>query len=139
MLTPKPSASYPPHPPAVPRSSVRHGFHRCPCRQSGHHGRRTPADRAAPLATGPAATAPPAGAPVGAGSPAAGKVVFSNTCAGCHAGLGTRAGFGPQLAAQGLTAVVITTTVENGKGQMPAGLASGQDLADVVAYVESLQ
>jgi mono/diheme cytochrome c family protein len=96
----------------------------------------------APATSAPAATTAPAStaaAPVAAGTVAAGKVVFSNTCAGCHAGLGTRAGFGPQLAAQGLTAAVITTTVENGKGQMPAGLASGQDLADVVAYVESLQ
>lgn len=100
----------------------------------------------APATTAPATTAPPttapastAAAPVAAGDAAAGKVVFSNTCAGCHAGLGTRAGVGPQLAAQGLTAAFITTTLENGRGQMPAGLVSGQDLADVVAYVESLQ
>ncbi len=99
------------------------------------------ASTTAPATTAPATEAPAstAAAPVAAGTAAAGKVVFANTCAGCHAGLGTRAGFGPQLSGQNLTKAFITTTLENGRGQMPAGLVSGQEMADVVAYVESLQ
>ena len=95
----------------------------------------------APVTTAPATTAPAttAEAPRGAGSAAAGRQVFAQTCAGCHAALGMRAGFGPKLAGQGLSAATIRTTVEDGPGQMPAGLVEGQDLADVVAYVESLQ
>ena len=104
------------------------------------------ASTTAPAATTPATTAPATTAPattaevpLSAGTAAAGKVVFAATCSGCHAGLGTRAAFGPQLSGQGLTPAFIKTTLENGRGQMPAGLVSGQKLADVVAYVESLQ
>ncbi|MGE0026815.1 MAG: cytochrome c [Thermoleophilia bacterium] len=94
----------------------------------------------APATTAPASTAPATTAPAGAGTAAAGKEVFAAApCAGCHAGLGTRAGFGPKLADQGLTKAFIRTTVVNGRGQMPAGLVEGQDLNDVVAYVYSLQ
>jgi mono/diheme cytochrome c family protein len=90
----------------------------------------------APAATAPATTAP---APVGPGSVSAGKQVFAQTCAGCHAGLGTRAAFGPRLAEKGLSTATIRTTVVDGRNQMPASLVEGQELADVVAYVESLQ
>jgi cytochrome c2 len=94
----------------------------------------------APATTAPATTAPATTAPAKAGTAAAGKQVFAAApCAGCHAGLGTRAGFGPKLAGQGLTETQIRTTIVNGKNQMPAGLVEGQDLADVVAYVHSLQ
>jgi cytochrome c2 len=94
----------------------------------------------APASTAPATTAPATTAPAKAGTAAAGKQVFAAApCAGCHAGLGTRAGFGPKLAGQGLTTAQIRTTIVNGKNQMPAGLVEGQDLADVVAYVSSLQ
>ena len=96
----------------------------------------TAATTAAPPATAPST----ATAPAGAGNAGRGKEVFAaEPCAGCHAGLGTRAGFGPKLADQGLSAAVIRTTIVNGRGQMPAGLVEGQELADVVAYVRSLQ
>jgi cytochrome c2 len=94
----------------------------------------------APAATAPATTAPATPVPAGTGDATAGKEVFAAApCAGCHAGLGTRAGFGPKLAGQGLSRATIRTTVVNGRGQMPAGLVEGQDLSDVVAYVYSLQ
>jgi cytochrome c2 len=94
----------------------------------------------APATTAPATTAPATTAPAGAGDAARGEELFTSaSCAGCHAGLGTRAGFGPKLADQGLTAAEVRTTVANGRGQMPAGLVEGQDLSDVVAYVVSLQ
>lgn len=83
--------------------------------------------------TAPAATAP------SAGDVAAGERVFSQTCAGCHAGGGTKAGIGPRLAGAGLTPARIASILENGQNQMPAGLVEGRELADVVAYVSSLQ
>ncbi len=70
----------------------------------------------------------------------AGLVVFQANCTACHLQDGAAAGgVGPQLAGQGLDAEVVRQTVVNGAGAMPAGLATGQDLDDVVAYVESLQ
>jgi mono/diheme cytochrome c family protein len=75
-----------------------------------------------------------------AGDAAAGEQFFAATCTGCHMNNGRDAGgVGPQLAGQGLTADVVRSTVENGKGAMPPGLAEGEDLENVVAYVVSLQ
>lgn len=95
----------------------------------------------APATTAPATTAPTttAEAPVADGTVAAGKQVFEQTCAGCHAGLGTQTGYGPKLAGKGLSEAAIRTMVTNGGNLMPAGLVEGQELADVVAYVSSLQ
>jgi len=96
-------------------------------------------------ATAPAPRAPEttpattAEEPAGAGGVAAGRSVFMASCSGCHAGLGTRAAFGPRLSGMGLSEATIRATIRDGSGQMPAGLASGQDLEDVVAYVLSLQ
>jgi mono/diheme cytochrome c family protein len=79
-------------------------------------------------------TAPPAG------DAAAGEQIFATTCTGCHLNNGQDAGgVGPQLAGQGLDAELVTTTVMNGRGAMPAGLVSGADLENVVAYVVSIQ
>ena len=91
----------------------------------------------APATTAPATTAV---APVGPGDVSAGKQVFvAASCAGCHKGLGTKPGYGPKLAGKGLAEATIRTTVIEGGSLMPGGLAEGQDLADVVAYVSSLQ
>ncbi len=38
----------------------------------------------------------------------------------CHAGAGRRAAFGPKIVGQGLSTAIIRTTIENGRGQMPA-------------------
>jgi mono/diheme cytochrome c family protein len=78
-------------------------------------------------------------APAGTGDVAAGEAVFASTCQGCHADLGHKAAFGPKLAGLGLSAETIRTTVVNGRSPMPAGLVSGTDLDNVVAYVESIQ
>lgn len=79
----------------------------------------------------------PAASPVSGGDVGRGLLVFDNTCAGCH---GTRGvgGTGPRLEASGLDAAAVTSAVEQGRGIMPAGLVSGQDEADVVAYVVSI-
>jgi mono/diheme cytochrome c family protein len=74
------------------------------------------------------------------GDAAAGQQFFASTCTSCHMNNGrSGGGVGPQLAGQGLTADVVRATVENGKGAMPPGLAQGEDLDNVVAYVVSLQ
>ena len=74
------------------------------------------------------------------GDAAAGQQFFASTCGGCHMNNGRDpGGVGPQLAGQGLTADVVRSTVENGKGAMPPGLAQGADLDNVVAYVVSIQ
>lgn len=97
-------------------------------------------------------TAPPSGAgqegdierPEGGGDaegdPAAGQEVFAANCTACHLNNGQDAGgVGPQLAGAGLDAATVETTVMNGRGAMPAGLVSGEDLTNVVAYVVSIQ
>jgi cytochrome c551 len=95
-----------------------------------------PATTEAPATTtAPATTAAPAG-----GDVAAGLAFFMNTCTSCHLENGTAAGgTGPQLAGAGLTEAQIREQVINGGGAMPPGLATGQDLDNVTAYVLSLQ
>lgn len=77
------------------------------------------------------------GGSVTAGNAASGEVVFGNTCAGCH-GPGGEGGTGPRLEGSGLTADDVTQRIRKGAGVMPAGLVTGQDEADVVAYVVSI-
>ena len=103
--------------------------------------------------TAPAATAPEGGGGSetgggdggggggeAAGDAAAGEQVFAANCTGCHLNNGQDAGgVGPQLAGAGLDVETIKTTVQNGRGAMPAGLVSGADLDNVAAYVLSLQ
>ena len=87
--------------------------------------------------TTPGTAAPTTTAPVDA---AAGKVVFSQSCSGCHLGDGTTAGgVGPRLQGLGLTEDAITAQVRNGSGAMPGGLVEGDDLRAVAAYVLSIQ
>ena len=96
----------------------------------------------------PATTAPPATttapATTAAGGDAAaveeGQIFFASTCTSCHLDNGTASGgVGPQLAGAGLTEDQIREQVMNGGGAMPPGLAQGQDLDNVTAYVLSLQ
>ncbi len=97
--------------------------------------------------TAPAATAPAGGGETtggGGGDASGGDVeagleVFAANCTSCHTDNGNQAGVGPQLAGAGLDAATIETTVVNGRGIMPAGLVSGEDLTNVVAYVASIQ
>ena len=77
-----------------------------------------------------AAAAPP-------GDAARGASVYAVTCAGCH-GADATGSVGPALRGSGLTADDVEAVVATGRGAMPAGLVSGQDLADVSAYVATL-
>lgn len=73
------------------------------------------------------------------GDVAAGQATFQGVCQGCHPNGGQEAGVGPQLAGGGRAEDLIRTTVQNGKGAMPGGLVSGEDLDNVTAYVLSIQ
>jgi mono/diheme cytochrome c family protein len=73
-----------------------------------------------------------------AGDVARGATIFGGTCSGCHGMAGRGGGVGPRLARAGLDAATVTAAVQQGRGVMPAGLVSGQDQADVVAYVVSI-
>jgi mono/diheme cytochrome c family protein len=66
-----------------------------------------------------------------------GEVVFERECAGCH-GQGGEGGTGPRLAGSGLAATEIAATIRQGAGIMPPALVTGEDEADVVAYVETI-
>ncbi len=80
----------------------------------------------------------PAAAGVAGGDVYRGELVFERECAGCHGIGGERGDSGPRLAGSGLEAADVAVRVEQGAGVMPAGLATGQDKADVVAYVVSI-
>jgi mono/diheme cytochrome c family protein len=80
----------------------------------------------------------PAGSAVGTGDASRGATVFQRECAGCHGSAGTGGGVGPTLADAGIAAATVTAAVQQGRGVMPAGLVSGQEQADVVAYVVSI-
>jgi cytochrome c551/c552 len=83
----------------------------------------------------------------GGGNAANGKVLFtSKTCSGCHSVVaGTASPFpsAPNLAelnASGaLTTAKILNQIQNAAPPMPAGLASGQDAADLAAYILTLK
>jgi len=103
-----------------------------------------PAATTAPPATEPAptteATTEEAPTTEAEGDVAAGQTFFASTCQSCHLNGGRDAGgVGPQLAGMGLSEDRIREQIVNGGGGMPAGLASGEDLENVTAYVLSLQ
>jgi cytochrome c551/c552 len=83
----------------------------------------------------------------GGGNAANGKVLFtSKTCSSCHSVVaGTASPFpaAPNLAelnASGaLTTAKILNQIQNPAPPMPAGLASGQDAADLAAYILTLK
>jgi cytochrome c550 len=71
------------------------------------------------------------------GDPGRGEQIFAAECAGCH-GDGGAGGVGPRLIDRGLTASEVTEAVAQGRGVMPAGIVTGQNQTDVVAYVVSI-
>ena len=109
--------------------------------QTDSQGKTVPAPGAATggATTGGGATTEGGGGGGGGGDVAAGKTFFTQTCNGCHTNGGQQAGVGPKLAGAGLSEQRIHDQVVNGGGGMPPGLAKGQDLTNVVAYVVSIQ
>jgi len=67
-----------------------------------------------------------------------GELVFERECSGCHGSGGVGGSPGPRLVDSGLDAGEIAATIEHGAGVMPPALVSGQEQADVVAYVVSV-
>ena len=80
----------------------------------------------------------PAGGSAPAGDATRGEAVFERECAGCHGNAGAGGGVGPQLAGSGLESSDVAAAVQQGRGVMPPGLVTGQEQADVVAYVVSI-
>lgn len=80
----------------------------------------------------------PAGTAAGAGDVYRGETVFQRECAGCHGEQGKGGGVGPVLFETGLDATEVSTAVQQGRGVMPAAIVTGQEQADVVAYVVSV-
>ena len=66
-----------------------------------------------------------------------GEAIFQRECAGCH-GEQAEGGVGPALAGSGLDAAEVAAVVQQGRGVMPAAIVTGQEQADVVAYVASI-
>ncbi|HLF69127.1 MAG TPA: cytochrome c [Gaiellaceae bacterium] len=79
----------------------------------------------------------PAGAAAG-GDSYRGEIVFERECARCHGSGGEGGGVGPRLADAGLDASRVAAVVEQGRGVMPPGIVTGQELADVAAYIASI-
>jgi mono/diheme cytochrome c family protein len=77
-------------------------------------------------------------APASEGDAARGEQLFAENCASCHGEGGTGGGVGPTLTGSGISLDEARTTVENGSGVMPADLVEGQELEDVLAYLETI-
>ena len=73
-----------------------------------------------------------------AGDVDSGKTIFERECAGCHGDGGAGGGVGPALFETGLGAAEVSTAVQQGRGVMPAAIVTGEEQADVVAYVVSI-
>jgi mono/diheme cytochrome c family protein len=70
--------------------------------------------------------------------PPRGEQLFAANCATCHGVEGQGGGVGPALAGNEVSIDEARSTIENGSGVMPAGLVTGQDLEDVLAYLETI-
>ncbi len=70
--------------------------------------------------------------------PSNGRRVFAEKCAICHGDEGTGGGVGPTLAGSGLAPDDARATIQNGKGVMPADLVQGQELEDVLVYLDTI-
>ena len=80
----------------------------------------------------------PAGVAVAGGDVYRGETIFQRECSGCHGDGGKGGGVGPDARSRPVsTAAEVAAAVQQGRGVMPAGLVSGQEQADVVAYVVS--
>jgi cytochrome c551 len=65
-----------------------------------------------------------------------GEALFAEKCATCHGPRGEGGGIGPALAGSELTLSQARTQILNGGGAMPPRLVEGQDLEDVLAYLQ---
>jgi len=89
-----------------------------------------PFEPSKPAASASGPTAVPAGDPV------AGQPLFAQRCASCHGQGGEGGGVGPNITK--VTATAALAKIAAGGGVMPANLATGQDAADIAAFVDTL-
>jgi mono/diheme cytochrome c family protein len=68
-----------------------------------------------------------------------GEALFAENCAACHGDAGRNASLGPDLAGNPVSIDDARAQIETGGGGMPAGLVEGQDLEDVLAYLETIR
>jgi mono/diheme cytochrome c family protein len=78
------------------------------------------------------------GPPVELGDAYRGETVFAQTCSGCHGAGGKGGGVGPRLIGNPISLAAAKATIESGRGVMPAGLVSGQNERDVLAYLATV-
>ncbi|WP_164216649.1 cytochrome c551 [Virgibacillus sp. YIM 98842] len=76
----------------------------------------------------------------GAVDTAAAEEAYEQSCASCH-GADLSGGAGPDLQNVGsnYSAEEIADIIENGKGSMPAGLATGEDKDNIAAWLAEMQ
>ena len=70
---------------------------------------------------------------------ARGEALFAEHCSGCHGDAGRNASIGPDLAGNPVTIDEAREQIETGGGGMPADLVQGQELEDVLAYLETIR
>jgi mono/diheme cytochrome c family protein len=76
--------------------------------------------------------------PVSTGDSARGAVIYAETCSSCHGEQGRNARVGPDLAGNPISLAGARAQIQNGGSAMPADLVRGQDLDDVLAYLETI-
>jgi cytochrome c551 len=62
-----------------------------------------------------------------------GQALFEQRCATCH-----ETGVGPELDGASITIEAARAQIQNGGGGMPANLVHGQELEDVLAYLQTI-
>ena len=67
-----------------------------------------------------------------------GQTLFSQKCASCHGQNGAGGGIGPKLAGLPLGLAAAKAQIDQGGGAMPAGLVTGNQEADVLAYLATI-
>jgi cytochrome c551 len=87
----------------------------------------------------PAGSDAPAAAEAGDDPVSRGEALFAENCAACHGDSGRNASVGPDLAGNPISIEAAREQIETGGGGMPAGLVEGQDLEDVLAYLETIR
>lgn len=68
------------------------------------------------------------------GDAARGEALFAANCSGCH-GADAGGGIGPALRGSGIGLLDARGVIRTGRGIMRAGIVSGADEADVLAYL----
>jgi mono/diheme cytochrome c family protein len=90
------------------------------------------------LANDPLAKPEPTAAASGTGDRVRGEELYAEHCSSCHGDSGRNASVGPDLAGNPISVEEARAQIETGSGVMPADLVSGQELEDVLAYLETI-